>query len=433
MDHTDAANSTLTRPRVTDRVGIVPRLLACSLLAVVLAVAAVQILTTRSVAESGRRRETERLKVAMAVLLHEVGPRGANWSLTADGQLMLGPAALNGRNDLVDTVLELTGSAATIFAGDTRVATTVRGPDGARTIGTRLEPGPVHDAVFRDGHGYVGFAMVLGAPWLASYQPIRDVNGRVIGVLSCAVPIAVAEAFVDRVTGQAMLIALAVLTIVGCGLIWAVRAAVRPLRTLTAAVDGIAEGAVDSAILFLDRTDDIGRMAQAVSRSRDASARVRAREAEATARADAASAQHAALLLMVDKVEVETTKAISEVGTLTAAMTATAEQMAASAIRTDFSAGSAASASAQALENVQGLATATEQLSASIHEIGAQVGRSAEIVGRAVAAGKETRETIRRLNEQVGRIGVVADVIGEIAARNQFARAQRDDRSGAGG
>jgi methyl-accepting chemotaxis protein len=46
--------------------------------------------------------------------------------------------------------------------------------------------------------------------------------------------------------------------------------------------------------------------------------------------------------------------------------------------------------------------------------------KSTEIVGRAVAAGAETRATIDALNEQVARIGTVADMIGEIAGRTNL-------------
>ncbi len=123
---------------------------------------------------------------------------------------------------------------------------------------------------------------------------------------------------------------------------------------------------------------------------------------------------------MADKIESETTIALQEVGARTSAMTATAEEMSASAVRTGNSAQSAATASAQALSNAQTVASASEQLSASIREIGSQVAQSTEIVGRAVEAGAETRQTIKALNEQVGRIGAVADMIGEIAAKTNL-------------
>ena len=44
----------------------------------------------------------------------------------------------------------------------------------------------------------------------------------------------------------------------------------------------------------------------------------------------------------------------------------------------------------------------------------------ASVVGRAVDAGRDTRQTIETLNEQVARIGAVADMIGEIAAKTNL-------------
>ena len=99
---------------------------------------------------------------------------------------------------------------------------------------------------------------------------------------------------------------------------------------------------------------------------------------------------------MADRIETETTTALQEVGTRTAAMAATAEEMSASAARTGNSAQSAATASAQALANAQTVASAAEQLSASIREIGGQVAQSTEVVGRAVAAGARRARRSRR-------------------------------------
>jgi methyl-accepting chemotaxis protein len=101
-------------------------------------------------------------------------------------------------------------------------------------------------------------------------------------------------------------------------------------------------------------------------------------------------------------------------------MGATADEMNASAGRTGAAAESAAAAAAQALANAQTVASAAEQLTASIREIASQVYQSNEVVGRAVAVGTETRATMEALNEQVGRIGVVADMISEIAAKTNL-------------
>jgi methyl-accepting chemotaxis protein len=66
------------------------------------------------------------------------------------------------------------------------------------------------------------------------------------------------------------------------------------------------------------------------------------------------------------------------------------------------------------------LADATEQLTASIHEINAQMTLSTGLVGRAVTAGNETRDTIQQLDGKVAQIGSVADIIRAIAAKTNL-------------
>ena len=183
----------------------------------------------------------------------------------------------------------------------------------------------------------------------------------------------------------------------------------------------VADGALDCAVPFTRRTDQIGEMARALLLLRDTSARARALEAEAAAsRSDADATRRAALSGMADKIESETTTALHEVDGRTNSMIDTAREMSASAARTGNSARSAASASARTLADAQTVAGAAERVSLSIREISGQVAKSTEIVGRAVAAGVETRATIETLNEQVARIGAVADMIGEIAAKTNL-------------
>ena len=55
-----------------------------------------------------------------------------------NGTLKLGARPLNGDETTVDAIEALVGGAATIFAGDTRVATNLRSADGSRAVGTKL-------------------------------------------------------------------------------------------------------------------------------------------------------------------------------------------------------------------------------------------------------------------------------------------------------
>jgi PAS domain S-box-containing protein len=100
-----------------------------------------------------------------------------------DGQLLAGAYPLNGANELPDKVREITGvQYATIFLGDTRVATNILQESGPRALGTRLA-GPAYDAIFRQGIPFQGEAFILGGSYFTAYDPIRDPHGKVIGAL----------------------------------------------------------------------------------------------------------------------------------------------------------------------------------------------------------------------------------------------------------
>jgi len=123
---------------------------------------------------------------------------------------------------------------------------------------------------------------------------------------------------------------------------------------------------------------------------------------------------------MADRIEEEMSTALRDVSAQTAEMAAAAEAMSASAACTLDAASAASAASGQALANAETVSGAAEHLAASIREIGSQVAQSNEVVGRTVCAGGEARVTIETLNDEVTRIGVVADMIGEIAAKTNL-------------
>jgi methyl-accepting chemotaxis protein len=193
------------------------------------------------------------------------------------------------------------------------------------------------------------------------------------------------------------------------------------LGSLKAAMDQLAKGDLATEVPGTERRDEVGTMAGALLVFKEhmvREERLTAEQQQERERADAA--KHAALVGMAEAIEAEAKRALVEVRRRTAAMAETANGMSASAARTGESAQSAAEAARQALANAQTVASAAEQLTASIREIGGQVNQSAAVVERAVEAGRVTRETMEALNERVGRIGAVADMISEIAAKTNL-------------
>ncbi|MBN8925954.1 MAG: cache domain-containing protein [Rhodospirillales bacterium] len=193
------------------------------------------------------------------------------------------------------------------------------------------------------------------------------------------------------------------------------------LRGLQHSMRALADGQLGITIAGLDRADEIGQMANSVQVFQAGlvkADRLTAEREEQRARADAE--KQSALVRMADTIETETRAALNVIGGRTSDLTSTAEDMSASATRTGTSAEAAAGAASQALSTVQTVASAAEELAASIQEISAQVTQSTTVVGRAVAAGDETRHTIETLNTQVERIGLVADMIREIAGKTNL-------------
>ena len=112
-----------------------------------------------------------------------------------NGLLYKGDNVINGQHEIVDRIGSLTGDTVTIFSGDTRVATNVT-KDGQRMIDTQVSEEVKH-AVLDKGEIYVGEADVVGTVNYTAYQPIKDAQGKIIGIWYVGVPSTKYDSIVD--------------------------------------------------------------------------------------------------------------------------------------------------------------------------------------------------------------------------------------------
>jgi len=230
------------------------------------------------------------------------------------------------------------------------------------------------------------------------------------------------------IAGAALVLGVLIAWLVGRGI-------VRPITGMTGAMSRLANGETTVEVPSRDATDEIGAMAKAVDVFKQhAIERSQLEAAHNALEEKALQEKRTALLGMAQKIEAESASALESVGTRTNGIATAAEAMSASAGRTGDSAEAAATAAAKAMANAQTVASAAEQLAASIREIGGQVSQSTVVVGRAVAAGSETRATMEALNEQVGRIGMVSEIAGKtnLLALNATIEAARAGDAGKG-
>ena len=197
-----------------------------------------------------------------------------------------------------------------------------------------------------------------------------------------------------------------------------------PLRRAVLVAGAIADGKLDTVIKKKGRSETavlmraLDRMQTAIAEN--ARQEALSRDAEKQQRERFESQLTDALAGMAATVESETANALDRVAERTGAMRDNATDMESSAARTDVSIQAAAVAAAEAVASTQTVASAAEELTASIAAINDQVNQSTRVVGRAVAVSDSTRRAIDDLGQRIARIGTVADMISEIAARTNL-------------
>lgn len=182
---------------------------------------------------------------------------GSDGFSLVDGQLQVGSHRISQNDPAVDRVQAIIGGTATVFLGDTRIATNVTKPDGTRAIGTKPAMGPVYDAMLKQGRPFSGKAEVLGVPYFTAYDPIPATDGRTIGVLYTGVKQADYLAVVSRMRTEAILIGVLLAAGSSAAFWFLVRRSLKPLKRLEGVMRHLASG--DAAVEVSERRSGNGR------------------------------------------------------------------------------------------------------------------------------------------------------------------------------
>jgi two-component system NtrC family sensor kinase len=106
--------------------------------------------------------------------------------------IVYGGVLLNRNFELVDQIkqtvyqdLKYDGKdigTATIFQDDLRISTNVRNDNNSRAVGTRVSE-EVYNQVVVKGEPYIGRAYVVNNWYITAYEPIRNIDSQIIGIL----------------------------------------------------------------------------------------------------------------------------------------------------------------------------------------------------------------------------------------------------------
>ncbi|MBA5777179.1 methyl-accepting chemotaxis protein [Stappia sp. F7233] len=251
----------------------------------------------------------------------------------------------------------------------------------------------------------------------------REAAGEFLG-RSFAVVETVAQSELSEAAGRityGVIIAGALCLLPMVGIMWWLTGRTfRPLAELSVVARRIAEGDLEIEVGSRDRSDEIGEMARsievfkenAVERERLAAERKVghiARESRQKAIDDLIANFRNEMQTVLSSVE----ENLSRVGGLSESLTGLA---AAAANRGQ----EATHESTRASENVQAVASATEELNASIEEIARQVATTAQIVEQTTANANSSNAKIGGLAQAANRIGDVVSLISEIAEQTNL-------------
>ncbi len=190
---------------------------------------------------------------------------------------------------------------------------------------------------------------------------------------------------------------------------------------LTQAMERLAKGDLAVAIPGSDRRDEIGAMASAVQVFKASMAETeRLRTEQEDLQRQAAEEQKAALNRMADGFESKIGRLVGVLSKSSAALESTAQSMTGTADESKQQSGAVATAAEKASTGLQTVASAAEELTASIGEISRQVAQSSQISGKAVNDAKRTDAIVRALAEGAEKIGTVVGLITNIASQTNL-------------
>lgn len=222
----------------------------------------VPLVPTRAAAPDPRVAEDRGMVIHAAAPIYD--GEGRLVGVLEGGQL------LNGNLGLVDRINEIVyregslplGSkgTATLFLGDTRVATNVRLFKGQRALGTRVSEA-VRDYVLGEGGVWLGTAFVVNDDYVSGYEPVVNGHGERIGMLY----VGFLEAPLRTALHGAMAVLFLICVAISAGgtvlsLRWA-RSVFGPIERMNRVIQRIEAGDASARVGPVQSRDELGRLA----------------------------------------------------------------------------------------------------------------------------------------------------------------------------
>jgi len=159
---------------------------------------------------------------------------------------------------------DLNVGSVTIFLGDLRIATTIINRMGNRAVGTRVSE-EVRRAVLEEGKSWSDRAFVVDYWYLSDYEPICNLENKIIGILYVGQLETAYIAIRNKVIFTFFIIATIGFVVIILISYFITRSITKPLSEMVRVADSIANGDLDHTIKINSR-DEIAQLAVAFNR-----------------------------------------------------------------------------------------------------------------------------------------------------------------------
>lgn len=185
-----------------------------------------------------------------------------DWRVEGD-KLFKGDKLINDDTGIVDLIKEKTGSLATIFLGDTRIATNVTKADGSRATGTKAAANVV-ETVLKGGNDYKGTADVAGMKCQTLYIPLKDAGGKVIGMWFSGIDNRVINSEVSALNRWIVMVGIIMLVINLAVFSFIINKIIKNIKHIIGILDKVEKGELTSKC-GVNTRDEIGDIAKGLN------------------------------------------------------------------------------------------------------------------------------------------------------------------------
>ncbi|MCX7923791.1 MAG: methyl-accepting chemotaxis protein [Clostridia bacterium] len=319
------------------------------------------------------------------------------WSIR-DGKLYKGDKQINGDYTVVDEVKKQTGAFATIFQGDTRVATNVLKADGTRAIGTKVSE-KVANEVLKKGIPYIGEAVVVNTVCQTKYMPLKNSTGEVIGIWFVGVEKSYIIDQINKVRVTILGITLIAVIIGIIVLILFTNSLTQNVRKVLASLKEVAGGNLRVKAKVKSK-DEIGEIAVSVNSMIDEITKLIVESRDMSTAVNSSTQEIVACLEEVSKVSHQVSSAVNDLAR------GASEQ----AISTEKS-------STHIIEIVNGLGCIAQDVSKSkelAEKAGVAVDKGEQSVKRQESKMSESKQVASNVGDAISALSAKSEEIGQI-------------------